>query len=676
MQNLEIYDDVFVDENICSGLDVDAQHRQNLHQLILGKQGISLNRRLSCLVSRVNQHSADLNKKERAIPPQELRGFSVTDFCALKNLPGIDERIDSVERALTAARDQEVIKATSEFGTIAIPDFDVDSIRRVLSTTLPDLHRAAEERVQSHLQTLGRRSEAWVADGMERMTRSSSEECPFCGQDISASELISHYRAYFSEAYSELKRNVTQLVDDVRRIHSTGAQVAFERAVGEARELVHFWSNYLDVGPIDIDNQSLVLDWNNAQNSVVEMLEAKQAAPLDKFELNQDTLSALRDFDIWRRTVTNVNERLKTYNESIAAIREQIDVKDANQLATELNTLKATKARFSPEIDVLCAEYLQEKVDKENTEAERDQVRADLNTYRETVFPALQASVNTYLTRFNAGFRIARLIYANLGGGAGSTCTYDLVINNVPVEVRREEHTDGEHDFRNSMSAGDRNTLALALFFSSLDQNSNLKNTTVVIDDPMSSLDEHRSLTTIQEIRKLVARAGQVIVLSHNKRFLCNLSVGFSHEDYTPLEIARKGSTSTIRTWDVSQDALTEHDRRYSILKHFADTGTDPSLEVAQAIRLHLEGYLRTVCPGDFPAGSLIGPFVAVCRQRMGTPEEILSKAVIQRLDEILQYANQFHHEPGSALQSSSINAQELHSFVSRTLDLVGPSRS
>ena len=76
LQNLEIYDDVFVDENIYSGLDVDAQHRQNLHQLIIGEQGITLNRRLSCLVSRVNQHSTDLNKKERAIPPQELRGFS------------------------------------------------------------------------------------------------------------------------------------------------------------------------------------------------------------------------------------------------------------------------------------------------------------------------------------------------------------------------------------------------------------------------------------------------------------------------------------------------------------------------------------------------------------------------------------------------------------------------
>jgi len=36
---LTIFDDAFVDANICSGLSVDAEHRQNLHELIVGAQG-------------------------------------------------------------------------------------------------------------------------------------------------------------------------------------------------------------------------------------------------------------------------------------------------------------------------------------------------------------------------------------------------------------------------------------------------------------------------------------------------------------------------------------------------------------------------------------------------------------------------------------------------------------
>jgi len=86
------------------------------------------------------------------------------------------------------------------------------------------------------------------------------------------------------------------------------------------------------------------------------------------------------------------------------------------------------------------------------------------------------------------------------------------VINNVQVALTAD---DGPA-FRNTLSSGDRNTLALAFFFASLDQDPQLAQKIVVIDDPMTSLDEHRALTTVQEMRRLVPRVSQVIVLSHS----------------------------------------------------------------------------------------------------------------------------------------------------------------
>ena len=35
-----VFDDNFIDENVYSGLSVEADHRQNLHELILGSKGI------------------------------------------------------------------------------------------------------------------------------------------------------------------------------------------------------------------------------------------------------------------------------------------------------------------------------------------------------------------------------------------------------------------------------------------------------------------------------------------------------------------------------------------------------------------------------------------------------------------------------------------------------------
>ena len=156
-------------------------------------------------------------------------------------------------------------------------------------------------------------------------------------------------------------------------------------------------------------------------------------------------------------------------------------------------------------------------------EARREAARTALNNYRGTVFPTYQVSINEYLRKFNAGFRLDQITPQNTR--AGSACTYNVLINNQPIVVGAST-TPGQPSFRNSLSAGDRNTLALAFFFASLDQDPALADKVVVIDDPVSSLDEHRSLTTVQEIRRMMQRSAQVIVLSHNKPFLCNIWEG------------------------------------------------------------------------------------------------------------------------------------------------------
>ena len=86
LPNIKVFDDVFVDKNVYSGLDVDAQHRQNLHEFILGDQGVTLNRRLQELVSQVSQHNTELGARGSAIPELDRHGIPVDEFCALPEL--------------------------------------------------------------------------------------------------------------------------------------------------------------------------------------------------------------------------------------------------------------------------------------------------------------------------------------------------------------------------------------------------------------------------------------------------------------------------------------------------------------------------------------------------------------------------------------------------------------
>jgi wobble nucleotide-excising tRNase len=77
----------------------------------------------------------------------------------------------------------------------------------------------------------------------------------------------------------------------------------------------------------------------------------------------------------------------------------------------------------------------------------------------------------------------------------GSSRTYNVVINDQQIAVGGSPAA-GVPSFRNTLSAGDRNTLALAFFFASLDRDPALADKIVIIDDPITSLDEHRSLVT------------------------------------------------------------------------------------------------------------------------------------------------------------------------------------
>jgi wobble nucleotide-excising tRNase len=667
LADLVVFDDVFVDENVHSGLAVQAHHRQNLHELILGAQAAALSRELQALVGTIETHNTELRAKERAIPAADRGPFPVDDFCALTARPDIDQAIQEAERALAAARDQDAIRTTLPFDLLILPAFDLAAIEAILEQDLPALDAATLARVQAHLTGLGEGGEPWVADGMRRIPpgdrSAATETCPFCAQDLRGSAVVQHYRAFFSDAYGALKRTVSDTLGAVNRAHGGDVSAGFERTVRVAVERRQFWSRFCDVAGVTLDTAAVVRDWRAARDAVIAQLTAKQTAPIERMELPVETRALLTGYEARRDTIANLNRRLQEANQAIGVAKERAATADPTVLGSDLARLKAVKARHTPTTAALCDEYLGERAAKEATEQRRDQTRAALEQHRTRVFPGYQTAINLYLPRFNAGFRLDSVTYANTRGG--STCTYNVLINNTPVPVGGADPAPGEPSFRNTLSAGDRNTLALAFFFASLDQDAGLANKVVVIDDPISSLDDHRTLTTVQEIRRLAERVAQVIVLSHNKPFLCGLWEGADSTARTALEVFRDRAGSSLRAWDAAQDSITEHDRRHARLREFLASSSGDMREVARSIRPHLEAFLRVACPEHFEPGALLGPFIGVCEQRTGTAQEILNAASIQELRDLNEYARRYHHQ---GWETEPINDGALRGFVERAL--------
>ena len=92
--------------------------------------------------------------------------------------------------------------------------------------------------------------------------------------------------------------------------------------------------------------------------------------------------------------------------------------------------------------------------------------------------------------------------------------------------------------------------------------------------------------------------------------------------------------------------------------------------EVARSIRPHLEAFLRVACPEHFRPGSLLGPFIDLCEQRVGTAQEILDAQTIRELRDLNEYASRYHHQ---GWETEPINDGALRGFVERALRFARP---
>lgn len=665
-----IFDDAFVAENVCSGMEVGTTHRQNLHELIVGSQGIALARALQAEVERIEIHNAELRERENAIPARLRGSLSVDAFCALAPVPHLPQAIEDAERRLAAARDASKVAETSTFPPLSLPKIDLGALRDLLAKGLPELDASALGRVQDHLSHLGRGGEAWVGEGMGfagRLAEHGHGECPFCAQDLAGSPVLAHYRAYFGDAYNGLKREITDAARAFRSAQSGDVPAAFERSIRESVERQTFWKVFAEVPTIEIDTAVIARTWKSAREAVERLFDTKISAPLDSLSVPAEVGRAIAEYNVQCDRIRGISDQLNAINARLETVKEQAREANETTLANDLANLRAVEARHDPAIAPLCDTYLAEKAAKTTTEQRRRAARTALDQHRQAAFPAYGIAINDFLQRFNANFRVGPVDAVNTRGG--SAANYTLLIDGHPVPLSADP---GAPSFGNTLSAGDRNTLALAFFFASLQNDRQRAQRIVVIDDPMTSLDEHRTLHTLQEMDRLARDVAGMVVLSHSKPFLLGTWDRCQQLQKTALEVRRSGTGSTLVAWDVNAAMVTEHDRRYAAALEYLDQA-NPAAErrVAESLRPMLESFCRVAYPNIFTPGSMLGRFQGLCETRAGTPQEIMSTTSAQELRALLDFANRFHHDTNPVYATELINDAELTDFTRRTLSFI-----
>jgi wobble nucleotide-excising tRNase len=661
---IAVFDDEFVAQNVCSGIEITSDHRQKLHELIIGAQGVALSAALQTHVDAIEVHNRQIKAKGDAIPAVERQGLAIDAFCALQADANIDAAILSGEQAVAAAKSADAVKARAGLTAPTLPDMPLNAIQALLAKNIEGLNAEAAQRVQEHVAALGKGGEQWVADGVGRLH--AGDDCPFCRQGLKGSDIIADYQAYFSAAYASLRAEIAEQIKQFERTHAGDAPAAFERAVREYVQGADFWRHFAAVPESAIDTAAIARAWKGARDAVLAALRAKQAAPLDVTQLSDAALMAVAAYAAAQQELRGAVATTKDTNEAIARVKEAAAGATLAALEADLQRLKATKARHTQSIAASCQAYLDEKAAKLATEKARDAARAALDNYRTNVFPAYEAAINAYLKAFNADFRLGSVASVNTRGG--SAANYAVLIDQAPVPLADDG---GGPSFRTAMSAGDRNTLALAFFFASLDADPvALASKVIVIDDPMTSLDEHRTLATRHQVQALLGRAAQLIVLSHSKAFLCALWENTNKAACTPLKLVRAATGSAFEKWDVRADCVTEHDKRHELIAAYiaAAPNTDERA-VAQGLRPILEMFVRVAYPAQLAPGAPLGKaFLAACETAIAAGAPLMSQADLGELRLLLDFAHRYHHETNPAWQTETINDQELLDFARRTV--------
>ena len=236
--------------------------------------------------------------------------------------------------------------------------------------------------------------------------------------------------------------------------------------------------------------------------------------------------------------------------------------------AEDLARLKAVDARWTTAIAQTCDQYVQERTAKETTERRaRSSPESRWSGTVRTVFPGYQTAINVYLSRLNAGFRLDSVNYANTRGGP--TCTYNVLINDTPSpRGPSRSHTGRTIVSKYAERRGPETPSPLRSSSLPRSGSRHSRSKIVVVDDPISSLDEHRSLATVTEVRRLGERTSQTIVLSHDKSFLCRLWKGADLQAPRPLRSFARRQVRRSEAWTCTTTrsrSTTSDTRRCSI---------------------------------------------------------------------------------------------------------------
>jgi wobble nucleotide-excising tRNase len=669
--DLVVFDGVFIAENVHAGDVVDLEQRRNLYRVIVGKEGVGLAIEEERLASESRAKSSEIKTAERAIQSHVPSGMKFDDFIKLPADPDIEPKIAAQTRTIEAVRAADTLRARGGLSPLSVPELPAD-LEACLAQTLEGIAEDAQKRIAAHIahQQLGEHGEEWLQQGTERIV---DDNCPYCGQSLKGLSLIGAYQKVFAESYRQLKEQVERIRTEIERDFGERTVGSIDTLCATNNAAVEFWSQYCTLPKLTPPPVEPRDSLRAIRAAALARLAAKAAAPQEAVPPSRDFQKAMDQFAAGRTAADRYNAAIVTANAAIDAKKSAVAAGNLKGEEALLSRLNAQKRRHDAQVAPLCAHFQRHVQEKEALDKSKGDIRTRLEEHTTKVIKPYEGRINQLLDNFNAGFRIAQTKPAYAGGVASST--YQIVINDTVVDLGDGKTPSNQPSFKNTLSAGDRSTLALAVFIAHLERDADISKRIVVFDDPFTSQDTFRRRQTVHEIKKIGDACEQLFVFSHDAAFLRQIRDKSKAAECVVLQLGDHRSLGIkIMPCDLDEACRGRAASDTDDLQAYVTTGAGKDRDIVRKMRIVLETYCRSTYSGSFEPDDRLGGIVEKIKK---AGNQHPAWALMDELDQINEYSRDHHHgEDPKDGTADFIDAQELTGFVKRTLRLVNNSQA
>ncbi|WP_456466160.1 AAA family ATPase [Persephonella sp.] len=620
-ENIEIYGDFpfkvevfnidFINENIYLGNRVDADIKNNLFKFIFGKHQVDIQKKLDEISNDIKEIDKKIKeKKQEILRLAQIKEREFEDFIKLSTKKSLDTLKSNkvyLEKSLKEQKQKHEIEKLNILSEVNLNSLYslVKDLKKVCQISLLELESKAKGKLEEHLKIIGKKKKEWLREGLEIRKYIEANICPFCGQEVLDSSLVNEYEVIFNEEYVNLIRKIENLYKDISRFSLS----YIVKDISSNDRLIQRWSKYVEDLEIPKINNLENIE-KEIKSELEEILEGKKEKIFVVYDKFKNLDKKIEKLD---KKIKSYNDEIKKLNQKIEKFKEKLKIGNIDKLNKELELLNRTIKR--KELDPLCKEYEKFVEKKKKLEKEKQKLKEDLNKEMNDHLKEYENEINKIFEKFNTDYRIE----SQKVGTTRKQQTFEYAI-----KLNFSEESKPNTQLGEILSEGDKTTLAFSVFIAKQKLDTDLDKKIIVIDDPISSLDEYRIFRTSEFIMGITEYSKQIMILTHNLPFLNVFLEKIEKNQYSNIPVFRiekskKESSIKKMTLKEARNFIESKLNSYyenlknikNLIKEYNDGKSVEEKEIDNAFddgRIVLEYYLKFKFPEDkfSPIGTII----------------------------------------------------------------------